>query len=153
MKVDVYWNLHRKCFSIRHKGVVVAHATEVLIRDGEYVVQPSGRTRARETGHKVVHAFVRGQLEAWRGETTYAARHMTWLYPIWTKDDRNYRAMAISHGFPVRYNPMQNDTFVFLDSYGHWEPCPVSSGMTWLGVSQKRPEMRDFDPTATMEVA
>lgn len=140
MKVDVYWNATERRFSIRHKGRVVAHATQVLVRDGAYVV--------RKTGNKVPQGIVRGTLEAWRGEPTYTAP--VWLYPIWTKDDRAYRDHAIRNGLTLRYTA---DTFVYLDSFGDWEPARVSSGMTWLGTEKKKPQMRDFDPCEMVTAA
>lgn len=68
MKVDVYFNLHRQVFSIRARegpqaGRVIRHGTPVLLHDVSFVVQPKGRRRVLETGHKTVHAFARGTLE------------------------------------------------------------------------------------------
>src|SRR5690554_3174807 len=104
MNVDVYWNVHKRLFSIRYRGVVVAHAREVLVRDASYVVQPAGREKVRDSGQKVVHAFVRGHLEAFKGETT-AAGNRRYLYPIWTKHDGRYRKAAEVIGQPITYNP------------------------------------------------
>lgn len=66
VKVDAYLNLHKDCVSIRSRetedyGKVVAHRQKVHVADAEFVVQPSGRERAREQGVKNVHAFVRGE--------------------------------------------------------------------------------------------
>jgi len=61
MKVEVYWNLHKHVWSIRHKGKVIAHRKAVLIRDGEFVVQLAGNAKVRREGRKNVHAFVRGE--------------------------------------------------------------------------------------------
>jgi hypothetical protein len=62
MKVDVYWNLKKKCFSIRHKGKVIDHRQYVQLRDIEWVVQPGGRARVLRDRRKNVHAFARGTL-------------------------------------------------------------------------------------------
>lgn len=43
-------------------GRVVDHADRVLIDDPEFVVQPAGLERLRESGRRNVHAFVRGEL-------------------------------------------------------------------------------------------
>lgn len=56
---EIYWNLHRKMFSIRHKGRVISHAHSVNAFDAKFVVQPAGQRRVRATGHKTIHAFVR----------------------------------------------------------------------------------------------
>tara|TARA_A100001391_G_scaffold205404_2_gene205794 strand:- start:2580 stop:2957 length:378 start_codon:yes stop_codon:yes gene_type:complete len=62
MKVDVYWNIRKKCFSIRHKGKVIAHRQYVQLRDIKWVVQPGGRARVLRDRRKNVHAFARGTL-------------------------------------------------------------------------------------------
>lgn len=66
--VEVYYNLHKKCFSIRAQGKVVGHADTVKIRWAKFVVQPAGRDRVVKEGRKNVHAFVRGQLDRTRRE-------------------------------------------------------------------------------------
>ena len=62
MKVDVYYNLHKKLFSIRHNGRVIKHTTHVDLVDATFVVQPAGRAKVLAEGKKNVHAFVRGTL-------------------------------------------------------------------------------------------
>jgi len=62
MKVEVYYNLHRHLFSIRHKGKVIGHRRHVSLTDVKFAVQPAGRKKVLETGQKNVHAFVRGEL-------------------------------------------------------------------------------------------
>jgi hypothetical protein len=61
--VDVYWNLHKDCFSIRCRetGRVLYHRTNPFyVRDVSLVVQPAGRERVLREQRKNVHAFVRG---------------------------------------------------------------------------------------------
>jgi len=74
MRVEIYWNLHKKMYSVRDAktGRVVAHTYQSTIKDAEFVVRQSGNRKVRETGVKNVHAFVRGELrdlditdEAW----------------------------------------------------------------------------------------
>ena len=48
MKVDVYYNLHKKTFSVKHKGKVVAHRDYVWVKDAQFVVSKA-------------HAFIRGE--------------------------------------------------------------------------------------------
>ena len=62
MKVEVYWNLHKKCWSVRHKGKVIAHERAVDLIDVTWVVQPAGNARVRREKVKNVHAFARGTL-------------------------------------------------------------------------------------------
>lgn len=62
--VDVYFNLHRKVWSLRNRqsGLVERHARAVAFPYGaEMIVQAAGRARVLATGHKTVHAYVRGQ--------------------------------------------------------------------------------------------
>ena len=61
-KVDVYYNLHKKIFSVRYKGIVILHSDDVFIKDAEFVVQPAGRAKVLTERKKNVHAFVRGTL-------------------------------------------------------------------------------------------
>lgn len=61
MKVEVYKNLHKGCWSVRHKGKVVDYADIVFLRDAKFVVQPGGRKRVLEEQRKNVHAWVKGE--------------------------------------------------------------------------------------------
>lgn len=60
--IDVYRNLNRKgrVYSIRQNGKVVAHTTAICIKDCEFIVNGSGKSRAINTMQRNVHAFVRG---------------------------------------------------------------------------------------------
>ena len=67
MKVFVYYNLHKKCFSIKaltgeQKGRVIAHADAVVLNDVEFKVSESGRQRVLKERRKNVHAGVAGFL-------------------------------------------------------------------------------------------
>ncbi len=66
MKVDVYWNLHKNCFSVRHKGKVIDHVQCITLHNVEFVVQPAGNARVRATKRKNVHAFARGHIIHYR---------------------------------------------------------------------------------------
>lgn len=66
MKVEVYFNLHKKCLSVRSleghdKGRVIAHVDAINLFDATFAVQPAGRDKVRREGRKNVHAFVRGK--------------------------------------------------------------------------------------------
>ena len=62
MRVEVYFNLHKKCFSVRHAGKVIFHSNLVRLKNVQFVVQPAGRAKVLKEGRKNVHAFVRGTL-------------------------------------------------------------------------------------------
>mgnify|MGYP003121829806 FL=1 len=62
-RVEVYWNLHKDCFSVRKNGRVVDYLygrDYLTLTDVKFVVQPAGRERVLREGKKNVHAFVRG---------------------------------------------------------------------------------------------
>ena len=70
MRVYVYFNLHKKVFSVRalegeNKGRVVAHVNRILIDRPEFVVLEAGRQRVLREQKKNVHAGVRGIWTAW----------------------------------------------------------------------------------------
>ncbi len=64
MKVDCYWNLHRKCISVRHKGRVIAHPAHIVLDNVKFVVSQAGRARVLREKRKNVHALVRGTISA-----------------------------------------------------------------------------------------
>jgi hypothetical protein len=90
MKVFVYYNLHKKVFSVKAlegdmKGRVVAHRLQVCLTDAQFKVSEAGRQRVLQEQRKNVHAGVVGQ---------------------W--DDR----LAVNLGVEVTYNPYKYDSFV-----------------------------------------
>lgn len=69
MRVFVYFNLHRHCFSVRalegqDRGRVIAHANAVHLRDVEFRVSQAGRERVLRERAKNVHAGVVGTLSS-----------------------------------------------------------------------------------------
>lgn len=64
MRVEVYFNLHKKTFSVRscRTGRVILHTDNVHINNPKFVVRQSGRDRVLREGKKNVHAFVRGDI-------------------------------------------------------------------------------------------
>ena len=89
LRVEVYRNLHKNCYSVRalsgeDKGRVIDHVQSITLRDVSFVVQPAGRNRVLEEKRKNVHAFVRGTITD----------------------------TPIKHGMSVRYDPYLNDAFI-----------------------------------------
>ncbi len=67
VKVFVYFNLHRKCLSVKalegeHKGRVIAHASSVGLINCTFKVSEAGRQRVLREKRKNVHAGVVGHL-------------------------------------------------------------------------------------------
>lgn len=69
MKVFVYYNLHKHCWSIKalegnNKGRVIDHVDVVTLHDPIFKVSEAGRQRVINERRKNVHAGVVGQLTA-----------------------------------------------------------------------------------------
>lgn len=92
MKVAVYFNLHRKTFSVKalegeNKGRVIHHADHVHLENAKFKVSQAGRERVLREKRKNVHAFVIGELKSLVQTPIVGER--------------------------VTYNPYLYDTFVF----------------------------------------
>lgn len=92
--VEVYRNLHRKCWSVRGRrsGRVQAHENAVVLLDAEFRVSEAGRQRVLRERKKNVHATVRGELLA-DGHHRYQAAAETGMLRR------------------ARYNPYEGGTF------------------------------------------
>lgn len=100
MKVFCYFNLHKRCFSIKAlegamKGRVVAHRDQALLFDGKFKVSEAGRQRVLKEQRKNVHAGVVGD----------------WIDS--TGDYATINAVAVN-GSAITYNPYKYSTFVHL---------------------------------------
>ena len=75
MKVKVYFNLRKKCFSVQHKGLVVAHTDKISLKDVVFSVSEAGRQRVLREKRKNVHAYVIGFIDKFQplkgSEITY----------------------------------------------------------------------------------
>ena len=88
MRVQVYYNLHKKRLSIRNRGKVIKHADMIGLTNVKFHVQPAGQAKVRKNKRKNVHAYVAGDLA---------------------------KKKDIDIGLPqelVKYNPYKNDFFV-----------------------------------------
>ena len=90
MRVEVYWNLHKKCFSVRDckTGRVIEHTNLLWLTNPKFVVRKSGRDRVLREGRKNVHAFVRGDYGTikwedswlqWKGATYNPYKYSTFV--------------------------------------------------------------------------
>ena len=96
MKVFVYWNLHKKVWSVKalqglQKGRVVAHRNDVMIENAEFRVSEAGRQRVLREKRKNVHAGVVGEWVDSPLQTLESAHHVT-------------------------YNPYKYESFVFANT-------------------------------------
>lgn len=110
MRVFVYFNLHRKVWSVRalegpDKGRVVARSPHVLLTEASGKVSEAGRQRVLRERKKNVHAGLVGNLVSL---------------------DR--RAALEGSGAQITYNPYKYDSFVHADTKSRFE----GSGYAYL---------------------
>lgn len=91
MRVFVYYNLHKKCFSVKalegaNKGRVIKHASSVTLTDATFKVSEAGRQRVLREKQKNVHAGVQGTLRSvdtpitWSSVQPRTATYNPYLY-------------------------------------------------------------------------
>ncbi|MBD9544324.1 hypothetical protein IB276_33295 [Ensifer sp. ENS04] len=144
-KVEVYWNARVKAFSVREDRIVVGHAHKLLIRDATFSVSAAGRRRVIETGHKNVHAYVRGELHAveWVETFFFGLRYND----NWTRGDNAYARVARKRlGVDVVYNPRAHETFVDRALSGEILGPRTEAGMAFLRRVDSKPIILAFDP-------
>jgi len=120
MKVFVYFNLHKKCFSVKaltgdNKGKVVAHTNDIELLAPRFKVSEAGRQRVLREKRKNVHAGVVG-----------------WYYPdiMTCKFHEDYDTIN------VRYNPYVYSSFVDDN-----EKPIYTAATAHLTVTDKRPKI------------
>ena len=116
MRVEVYFNLHKKTFSVRscETGRVIRHTDEIHIVNPEFVVRKSGRERVLREGKKNVHAFVRG------------------VCPFYRLNPRNSTLDTLT------YNPYKYASFVDKNT----EEPVYKASRAWLTVTDKIPTIQ-----------
>jgi hypothetical protein len=107
MKVFVYFNLHKKCWSVKAlegpcKGRVVRHARLVYLTNVTPKVSEAGRQRVVRTGRKNVHAGIVGTMQFAAGDDSPAE----WSSAVLHLKRQFVRADAVT------YNPYRFETFV-----------------------------------------
>ena len=87
-RLYVYFNLHKRTWSIRQSGKIIGHHGLIFLKDCRFLVSKAGQARVRREGKKNVHAGVSGYL-AMNVGFPHHEKHIS-----------------------VKYNPYKNDTFV-----------------------------------------
>jgi hypothetical protein len=100
MKVKVYFNLHKKLFSVvalegENKGKVVRHTDKIDLRSPIFRVQKGGRARVLKEKKKNVHAYVMG-------------------YECTLKSDKEIAKLGDIEWVGASYNPYKNEHFVAI---------------------------------------
>ena len=111
LKCFVYFNLHRKVWSIKalegeHKGRVIAHSSMVEMSDCSFKVSEAGRQRVLRDKRKNVHAGIVGVVRT-------IGENMDTLSRTAMRREANW----VRHGghpayTPITYNPYKFSTFV-----------------------------------------
>jgi len=127
-RLYIYWNLHKKTWSVRQSGKIVGHSDLIFLKDCRFLVGKAGQARVRAEKKKNVHAGVSG----------YLAMNAEFCNADYNNTDRDCFVM---------YNPYKHDTFVQRtgvcdDKY----PIPVTeSGWAKLYVLGDRPTVQAVD--------
>ena len=112
-RVYVYFNLHKKIWSVRQGNLIVLHTNRIALRDVRFLVGQKGRLKVLETKTKNVHAGVSG-------------------YVV----DRLPNVPETA--FDVTYNPYKYDTFVSKDEnlmpVYHADYAFLQCGKNWRNV-------------------
>lgn len=58
MNAYIYFNLHKKTFSVRYNGRVIYHADRLQVTSPTFKVSEAGRQRVLQEKRKNVHAYV-----------------------------------------------------------------------------------------------
>ena len=121
MKVDIYRNLHKDCWSVRSRersdyGRVVDHVHCAVIKNAKFVVSQAGRNRVLREKRKNVHAVVRGNL------LDSKSGHTRWAWQVLRKMMKR-----------VTYHPYRKNTFFWADT----EKSVDCSSLVHLGSDMK----------------
>lgn len=101
MKVKVYYNLHKHCWSVVDYKTkrVIDHLSELILTDCTFKVSEAGRQRVLREKRKNVHAFVIGELST---DTT---------------------VVKVNSSDIIYYNPYKQATFTYQGEPIHEAKC------------------------------
>ncbi len=101
---QVYFNLHKRLFSVQQSGKVYAHADGVLLENVRFNIAKAGQRKVRETGRKNVHARVSGYDPSTEGVVLNPDLVQWCREEMESLRDRGWKT--------AKYNPYTNDTFI-----------------------------------------
>lgn len=116
MRVFMYWNLHKHCWSLKAmngpmKGRVVAHAAAVELADCDFKVSEAGRQRVIREQRKNVHAGVVGDLLTFQPAFPEVPDSLRRIHNV----SLSWPAVDDAEGVPVTYNPYRVGHFESAD--------------------------------------
>lgn len=121
MRVFTYFNLHKKCWSIKalegeFKGRVIAHAKRVILKDCTFKVSEAGRQRVLRTKRKNVHAGVVGTMYSAECFVAHDATPRFGQGSITQEDYDRIIAYIEAECVRVTYNPYKYEAFVAAEA-------------------------------------
>jgi hypothetical protein len=127
-KAFIYWNFHKKVFSVKFKGRVIAHATHILAEDAEFRVSEAGRQRVLTEGCKNVHAYIVCDLAKLHCASAHTNLSCTRLY--WSSYSDTLVNRVRDYGYRVRYNPYESGSFIVENGYGRIKSAQLVYGFS-----------------------
>lgn len=112
-RADVYYNVRKKRLSVRVKGKVVENPGIVVMEKVQLVVSQAGRKRVLSSGHKNVHAYVRGRI-LMAGPNPVSFDTLTKLLEKYQKDGWEIESAT--------YNPFKHEAFVITTKPNEGNP-------------------------------
>ena len=92
-RVQVYFNLPKRVWSVRQSGLVVEHTKAIVLRDVRFLVGKAGREKVLKEQRKNVHAYASGYVCKPEDLPTIPERINA-----------------------VTYNPYKHETFVYVEN-------------------------------------
>lgn len=134
MRVFMYFNLHRHCWSLKalegpSAGRVVAHAASVKLTGCTFRVSEAGRQRVLAEKRKNVHAGIVGTLQAWEA-ADYGPTHTdmaAMLAAVPTVEPHKGPSV------PVTYNPYRAGHFHSADLL----QCPMHAAPAITAIGRR----------------
>lgn len=108
-KAFIYWNLHKRCFSVKYQGRVIAHANRIVVLRAKFRVQEAGRQKVLATGRKNVHAGIVANLEDVFCDSDGCERKD--VRTGWPNGIAARGSNVRNFGQMIRYNPYDMDHF------------------------------------------
>jgi len=105
-KYYVYWNLHKKCYSVRFRGRVIHRLDRLIGVNVTFRVSEAGRKRVLREQVKNVHAFAVCDTIVFCNGYRSNACYTHWERVLTNKSPKNL----------ATYNPYENATFVDKNS-------------------------------------
>lgn len=125
-RIDVHRNLNKEgvVWSVKDMtkgsddyGLVKAHVEHVRIAQVEFIVQPAGNKKVKETGVKNVHAFARGYNMGMFEKQTDNIVLLSSMAPVYYDPEKH-------DTFMCRGEPIYSSYFVILSQQGCFAQCP-----------------------------